>query len=303
MSEWLVRLALALLWLLHGLPLPWLARIGRGLGALLYRLAGKRRRIALRNLELCFPQMPAREREALAREHFKLLARSLVERGLLWHASPARLKRLIHIEGDVGLADRSERPVMWLVPHFVGLEVAGAAVQLFQNTIGIDIYQPQRSAVFDAALKRGRLRFGRGEAYPRHVSIRVLIKRIREGLAFFNMPDQDFGPKDAAFVPFFGVSACTLLAPSRMARLMNMQVQLVVVSLLPGGLGWRVRFLEPLQGWPTDDALADTAALNALLEREILQQPAQYLWVHKRFKTRPPGEPDLYRGVSAPQLR
>ena len=297
MSEPLVRLALVLLWMLHFLPLSLLARIGRGLGAVLYRLAHKRRRIALRNLELCLPQQTAAEREALAREHFKLLARSLLERGVLWHASTARVKRLIHVEGDIGLADRSDTPVMWLVPHFVGLEVAGAAVQLFQNTAGIDIYQPQRSAVFDAALKKGRLRFGRGEAYPRSVSIRVLMKRIKEGLAFFNMPDQDFGPKDATFVPFFGVSACTLLAPSRMARLMHMQVQPVIVTLLPAGEGWRVRFLDPLPGWPTADAQADTAALNAWLEQQILQQPAQYLWVHKRFKTRPPGEPELYAGV------
>ncbi len=294
MAEWGVRLLLATLWLLHWLPLGVLAALGRGLGVLLHALGHKRRRIAQRNLELCFPHLAAKERDALVREHFKLLARSMLERAVLWHAGPERLKRLIHIEGDVGLADRGEKPVMWLVPHFVGLEVAGAALQLFQNTWGIDIYQPQRSAVFDAALKRGRLRFGRGEAHARGVSIRLLMKRIKEGCGFFNMPDQDFGPKDADFVPFFGVTACTLLAPSRMARVMNMAVQPVVVTLLPGGQGWKVHFHDPLPNWPTADAKADTAAMNAQIEQWILQEPAQYLWVHKRFKTRPPGEPDLY---------
>jgi Kdo2-lipid IVA lauroyltransferase/acyltransferase len=126
------------------------------------------------------------------------------------------------------------------------------------------------------------------------VSIRVLMKRIKDGLPFFNAPDQDFGPGDAAFVPFFGVPACTLTAPSRMARALGMAVQLVVVEILPGGQGWRVRFHDALPDWPTADPLADTARMNALIEREILQQPAQYLWVHKRFKTRPPGEPDVY---------
>jgi KDO2-lipid IV(A) lauroyltransferase len=294
MAEWGVRLLLGLLWLLHFLPLSVLAPLGRGLGVLAYRFAGKRRRIASRNVELCFPQMPAVEREALVREHFKLLARSMLERALLWHASPERLKRLIHVEGDIGLADRGGKPVMWLVPHFVGLEVAGAAVQLFQNTWGIDIYQPQRSHAFDAALKRGRLRFGRGEAHARGLPIRQLMKRIREGCAFFNMPDQDFGPKDADFVPFFGIPACTLLAPSRMARVMGMSVQPVVVTLLGGGRGWRVRFHDAWSGWPTDDAKADTAAMNAFIERAVLEAPAQYLWVHKRFKSRPPGEPGLY---------
>lgn len=293
-AEWGVRALLGLLWLLHGLPLAVLAALGRGLGALLYPLARKRRRIALRNLALCFPQWSAAQREAVAREHFGWLVRSMVERTVLWHASEARLRRLIHITGDIGLADRGERPVMWLVPHFVGLEVAGAAVQLFQNTHGIDIYQPQRSRVFDAALKRGRLRFGRGEAYARGVPIRQLMRRIKEGCAFFNMPDQDFGPKDAAFVPFFGVPACTLLAPSRMARLMGMAVQPVVVTVLPGGRGWQVHFGEPWTDWPTDDAVADTRRMNVFIEQAILQAPAQYLWVHKRFKTRPPGEADVY---------
>lgn len=289
-----VRLVLALVWLLHFLPLALLAPIGRGFGMLLHVLGHRRRRIALRNIALCFPSMPQVEREQLVCEHFKMLGRSLLERGVLWHASPARLQRLVHVVGDVGLADRSDKPVMWLVPHFVGLEIAGSAVQLGQRSIGIDIYQPQRSPAFDAALKKGRLRLGRAEAYPRSVSIRVLIKRFREGCSFFNAPDQDFGTKDSGFVPFFGVPACTLLAPSRMARLVGMTVQPVVVQMLPGGQGWRVSFHEPWTDWPTDDAEADARRMNQFIEAEILKQPAQYLWVHKRFKTRPPGEPDLY---------
>jgi len=289
-----VRLVLALVWLLHFLPMPLLAAVGRGFGMLLHALGHERRRIARRNIELCFPQMPPAEREALVREHFKMLGRSLLERGLLWHASPARLKRLVHVEGDIGLADRIEQPVMWLGVHFVGLEITGPAVQLNQQTIGIDVYQRQRSKLFDETLKKGRLRLGRVEAYPRSVPIRTLIKRFRDGCAFFNAADQDFGPKDSAFVPFFGVPACTLLAPSRMARLVGMVVQPVVVQMLPGGQGYRVVFHEPWTDWPTEDAEADTRRMNAFIEAEILKQPAQYLWVHKRFKTRPPGEPDLY---------
>ncbi len=294
-----VRALLALLWLLHFLPLTLLAPLGRGLGVLLHAVGRRRRDIAHRNLEVCFPRMGAAERDALVREHFKLLGRSMLDRALLWHASPQRLKRLIHVEGDVGLAERGGAPVMWLVPHFLGLEVAGAAVQLFQSRLGIDIYQRQRSAVFERAMNRGRLRFGGGEAYPRNISIRVLLKRFKEGAPFFNSPDQDFGTKDSAFVPFFGVPASTLLAPSRMARAVGMAVQPVVVEILPGGQGWRVCFHAAWADWPTDDAVADTARLNAFIEREILSKPAQYLWVHKRFKTRPPGEPDLYAAGTA----
>ena len=288
------RILLALLWLLHWLPLPLQALLGRGLGALLHAVAGRRRRIALRNLALCFPQMHEAERARLVRTHFQWLGRSIVERGLLWFAPSQRLKSLIHVEGDVTLAERSERAVMWLVPHFMALDVAGVATQLFQQRKVGSIYQQQSDAVMDAAMRRGRLRFGNAEIFPRSDSAKPLLRAIRRGEAFFNLPDMDFGERDAAFVPFFGVPAATLLAPSRMARAMNMVVQPVVAETLPGGAGYRVRFLDPWPDFPSDDALADTAAMNRWIETEIRRNPAQYLWVHKRFKTRPAGEPSLY---------
>jgi KDO2-lipid IV(A) lauroyltransferase len=250
----MARVLLALLWLLHWLPLGVQAAIGRGLGRVLYRLAGSRRKVGLRNLQLCLPQLDAARREALLREHFGWMARSLLERGMLWYASPARLRRLIHVEGDIGFAERSEQPVMWLVPHFVALDVAGAATQLFQRK----------------------------------------VRAIRRGHVFFNLPDMDFGLKDAAFVPFFGVPAATLLAPARMARSLHMRVQPVLAEMLPGGQGWRVRFLPPWDDFPGDDDIAAAARMNRWIEDEIRRNPSQYLWVHRRFKTRPEGEPSLY---------
>jgi Kdo2-lipid IVA lauroyltransferase/acyltransferase len=131
--------------------------------------------------------------------------------------------------------------------------------------------------------------------FSRHETARPLMRAIRKGYAFFNLPDMDFGPRDAAFVPFFGVSAATLLAPSRMARAMNMIVQPVVAEILPGGQGYRVRFLPAWAGYPSDDDEADARRMNAWVEEEVRRNPAQYLWVHKRFKTRPQGEPSFYR--------
>ena len=288
------RLLLSLLWLLHWLPLGVQAVLGRGLGRLLYALARSRRRIALRNLELCFPELQTERREAIAHEHFQWLGRSILERGLLWYAAPERLKRLIRIEGDVQLAERSERPVMWLVPHFMALDVAGASVLLFQKRKGISIYQEQSDPVMDAAMRRGRLRLGNAEIFPRDDSGKALFRAIRRGDAFFNLPDMDFGARDAAFVPFFGVQAATLLAPSRLARALNMIVQPVLAEILPGGEGYRVHFMPPWDDFPTDDALADTARMNRWIEEQIRAHPAQYLWVHKRFKTRPAGEASLY---------
>ncbi len=288
------RLLVALLWLLHWLPLGLLAELGYLLGSVLWRHARGRREVALRNLELCLPELRPAVRESLARDHFRWLGRSLLERALLWYASPTRLKRLIHVEGDVHYAERTERPVMWLVPHFVALDVAGVATQIHQKRLVGSIYQAQSNPVLDAAMRNGRLRFKGGEVFSRHDGALPLVRAIKRGYVFFNLPDMDFGPRDAAFVPFFGVPAATLLAPSRMARSLNMVVQPIVAEALPGGRGWRVRFLEPWSDWPTDDPLADAHRMNTWIEGEIRRNPAQYLWVHKRFKTRPPGERSVY---------
>jgi Kdo2-lipid IVA lauroyltransferase/acyltransferase len=288
------RILLATLWLFHWLPLSVQAFFGRALGGLLHTLAGSRRRIALRNVELCFPEKSLADRTQLVREHFQWLGRSILERGLLWYAPAERLKELILIEGDVGLAERSERPVMWLVPHFMALDVAGVSVLLFQSRKVVSMYQEQSNPQVDAAIRRGRLRLGNAEIFPRADSAKPLLRAIRRGDAFFNLPDMDFGERDAAYVPFFNVPAATLLAPSRLARALNMVVQPVVAEALPGGQGYRVRFLPPWEHFPSADALADTAAMNRWIEAEIRANPAQYLWVHKRFKTRPAGEPSLY---------
>jgi KDO2-lipid IV(A) lauroyltransferase len=288
------RLFLGLLWLLHWLPLGMQAALGRGLGALLWQVGRSRRRIALRNLELCMPEKTPAEREVIARDLFGWLGRSFIERGLLWHASRERLTRLIHVEGDAKLAEHSDRPVMWLAPHFLGLDVAGMAILLYQNHPAASIYQTQSNKVIDAAVRTGRLRFGNAEIFSRSESAKPLMRAIKQGKAFFNLPDMDFGARDAAFVPFFGVPAATLLAPSRMARALNMVVQPLVAEMLPGGAGYKVRFLEPWTDFPTADAVADTERMNRWIEEEVRRNPSQYLWVHKRFKTRPEGEPGVY---------
>ena len=288
------RLVLGFLWLLSGLPLAVQAAIGRGLGRLLWVLAGSRRKIALRNLELTMPDKSPEERRAIARENFQWIARSILERGLLWHASHDRLKRLIQVEGDIGFAARTPGAVMWLVPHFVALDVAGVATQLLQTRLVGSIYQKQSIAAFDQAIRQGRLRFGNGDVFSRHEKALPLIRAIRRGYAFFNLPDMDFGPQEAVFVPFMGVPAATLLAPSKMAKALSMTVQPVVAEILPGGQGYRVRFLEPWTDFPTDDPVADAARMNAWIGEEVRRNPAQYYWVHKRFKTRPPGEASLY---------
>jgi KDO2-lipid IV(A) lauroyltransferase len=289
------RVVLGLLWLLHLLPLGLLSLLGRGLGRLLYRFGRARREVARRNIERCLPDWSPERQQALLHEHFEFLGRSLLERGVLWWASPERLRRLIHVEGDVTLAECTEGRFMWVVPHFLGLEVAGVASQLFQKRLVTAFYQRQSNPVFDEAIRRGRLRFDQGTVHTRHDNALKLLRDVRQGAAFLNLPDMDFGLKDADFIDFFGIPAATLLAPARMARSLKMTVQPVVAEMLPGGQGWRVRFLPPWTDFPGDqDDRTATRRLNAWIEAEIQACPAQYLWVHKRFKTRPAGEPSFY---------
>ena len=230
--------------------------------------------MALRNVALCLPQLDESARRALVRQHFGWLARSLLERGLLWYTPVDRLKRLIQVDGDIGFAERSGKPVMWLVPHFVALDVAGVATQLFQKRLVASIYQAQSNPVFDAAMRRGRLRFEQGDVFARSERALPLVRAIRRGHVFFNLPDMDFGAKDAAFVPFFGVPAATLLAPARMARSLGMTVQPVVAELLPGGQGYKVHFLPPWDDFPGDeDDEAATCAAEPLDRRPHPRQP------------------------------
>lgn len=293
----LARLVIALLWVVHLLPMSLQSALGAGLGSMLHLVARSRRRIATRNIELCFPDRDAAWRRALVAEHFKWLGRSLLERGVLWFAPRERIEGLIEVEGDVRYAERHpEQAVMWLVPHFMALDVAGLAALLFQSRPAASIYQAQSNPVMDDMMRRGRLRFGSSEIFARSEKALPLVRAIKQGRVFFNLPDMDFGKRDAAFVPFFGVPAATLLAPSRMARGLRMKVQPVVATMLPGGAGWRVRFLPPWDDWPSDDPIADTAAMNRWIEAEVRRDPAQYLWVHKRFKSTPPGGTPRYSG-------
>ena len=286
---------IALLWALHFLPMRILAALGVGLGGLLWRVAKSRRRIALRNLELCFPEKSVEQRELLAREHFGWMGRSILERGLLWFASPERLRALIRIKGDMTQAEGSEASVMWLVPHFAGLDIAGPGLMLNQAAPVIFVYQRQSNPVFDVRMRAGRSRFGKTESVDRQVGIRPVLRLIRDGFSFVNAADMDFGRKDSAFVPFFGIPTCTLLAPAKIAGSMGMRVATLLVTILPGGQGYELAVWAAPPGYPSGDLEADAAQMNAWLEARIRENPAQYLWVHRRFKTRPEGEPSLYR--------
>ena len=290
----LSRLAVFLLWLLHGLPLPLLAAIGRGLGWVLFRVAGRRRRIVEINLSLCFPELDDTQRRRLAQDHFQVLARSMLERGMLWWSRPERLQRLIRVEGaDTirGLLDAG-RPIMLLAPHFVGLDAGGVGIAMRFDCASL--YAEQSSKVFNNLLYRGRKRFGDQLLLSRDENLRTIVRAMKAGRPFYYLPDVNFRTRDSIFVPFFGVPAATVSGLSRLAKLTGAAVVPCATRMLPGGQGYVVEVGQAWDNYPTDDVEADTRRMNAWIEEAVRTMPEQYYWVHRRFKTRPAGEPPLY---------
>ena len=288
----LTRFFIFLLWVLHWLPLPVLAVLGNGLGVLLYTLGRERRRVARTNLRLCFPDMGEAAREKLVRGHFRAFGRSFLERGLAWWASEKRLRRLIRLNGVEHIQALSGRPVILMVPHFVALDMGWIRLTLDFAMAGM--YANQKNPEFNEALHKGRVRFNQPVAVSRQQGLRASMKAIKSGRPFFYLPDMDYGPKEALFVPFFNVPAATITGLSRLAGLTGATVLPCVVRALDGGGGYEVEIGRPWGDFPSGDLPADTRRMNAYIEDWVKKMPEQYYWLHKRFKTRPPGEPSFY---------
>jgi len=294
------RILVGLLWLVHFLPTRAVAAIGGATGAILFWLIPERRRVTRVNLEKCFPGMPDEARERLARAHFRAFCRGAVDHALLWWAPRARIEKLVRIEGLEHLRALMVKPggkpggppLILLVPHFVGLDAG--ATRLACEINATSVYSRQKDAQVDALLHLGRSRFGDQRNFSRQEGIRPVLACMREGRPLYYLPDQDYGPRDAIFVPFFGVSAATIPGLSRIARVARAKVLPCVTRMLPRGAGYVLRIEPPWDNFPTDDLAADTRRMNAYIEQRIAEMPEQYNWMHKRFKTRPAGEASFY---------
>lgn len=281
---------LGLLWLLHWLPLPWLRAFGAGLGYLLLGFGRERRRVVRTNLRLCFPAWSEAERERVLRRHFVVFAQAFLDRALFWWAPRARLERLIKFKGGAYLQRQDGSPTLILAPHFVGLDAGG--VMLTMTTPLVSIYSNQKNPIFNAVLLAGRMRFNGPVLLSRQEGMRRALKAMKQGLPFYYLPDMDFGRKESIFVPFFGVQAATITAVSRLVRATGAKVVPCITRLVPQG--YEVELLPPWEDFPGASVEADTAFMNRFIETQVLTMPEQYFWLHKRFKTRPAGEPRIY---------
>ena len=285
-----------LLWIAHFLPYRILAVIGNIAGVLAFWLIPERRQVTRVNLEKCFPAMTAADREALARAHFRSFCRGFVDRALLWWASRARIEQLVRIEGlehlRASMGKPGGVPVILLAPHFAGLDAG--FTRLSCEVDMVSMYANQKDARFSELLRHGRTRFGDQRLISRQEGIRATLSAMRAGRPFYYLPDQDYGPRDTIFVPFFGVPAATVPGLSRIAQVAGARVLPCVTRMLPGTAGYVLRIDAPWDNFPTGDLAADTRRMNEYIERRVLEMPEQYLWMHKRFKTRPAGEARFY---------
>lgn len=291
---WLLWLGLGVLWLIVRLPYGVLLKLGRGLGWAMYHLMAERREIARINLELCFPQWSAQQRAALVRENFASNGIALFEMAMAWWWPARRLERLAHIEGLEHLqqAAAAGQGVVLMSLHFTTLEIGAALLGRVATIDGM--YREHRNAAFDYVQRRGRERHNADAVAVEREDVRSMLKSLRKGRAIWYAPDQDYGRKASVFVPLFGVPAATVTATATFARLGKAQVVPFTQTRLPGGKGYQLTIHAPLQDFPSGADEADALRINQWVEQEILRQPEQYMWVHRRFKTRPQGEQRPY---------
>jgi KDO2-lipid IV(A) lauroyltransferase len=286
------RIAIGCMHVLAKLPLPVLRGLGKCVGRLLYVLAGQRRRIALRNLALCFPEMPEARRKALAKETFEVFCQTFLDRSWLWFGSEELVRSRVKLTGAVHELDGEQSTIVF-APHFYSMDAGGLALPLNTSREFTSIYATNPDPALDAWFMAGRQRFGNVRMLNRADGVKPIISCLRKGGLLYLLPDMDYGKNDSVFVPFFAVqSTATIPSLSRFARLGKAKVVALYNRMTPEGY---VAELTPAwENFPSDDHVEDTARMNRELQAAIMTMPAQYYWVHKRFKTRPDGEPSLY---------
>lgn len=290
--HWHLWCAVGVAWVVAHLPLPAQFALGRALGALFYRFGHARRHVAETNLGLCFPLLDAVQRDDLVRAVFRSVGIGAVETAMAWFRDPARYRGRVDVEGLEHLvaASKAGHGVLLVGAHFTTLDFAGALLSLFAD---IDVvYRCNANPVVEWLMLHGRERmFG---AVIERGDPRRMLERLDAGRTVWYAPDQDYGRKVSVFAPFFGVPAATITATARLARRNGSPVLFFSHFRNERTRRWRLEISPVIEGFPSGDDVADATRLNAIVERAIRRDPAQYLWLHRRFKTRPPGEARPY---------
>ncbi len=274
------------------LPYPLMVYLGHKLGLLMYSIGGYRYKVAETNLKLCFPDISPQEQKNLLRANFISYGIAFFEVGIAWWWPTSRLKKIIHVEGVEHIDNLNGRGALLMAIHHTTIEVGASGLMMERQIDGM--YRPHKNIVYDYIQKKGRLkRSADADVYTRD-DVRGILKALQNGKIIWYAPDQDYGPKQSVFASFFGIQAATVTATAKFAKVGKSAVLPFSHIRLPGNEGYKITVHRPLEGFPENDEVSDAERINRVIEKMILQQPDQYLWAHRRFKTRPKGEKRPY---------
>lgn len=290
-----MKFAFFVLYLIQLLPFKLIHLLADAVGTLAYYAVSPRRKVGETNLRLCFPEWSEAERTALLKRHFRHMGKLMLEYGLYWYAPAERLRRLVryqdkhHLDNALAAGEK----VILLYPHFTAFEMA--VYTLNQDVPLTSMYSHQKNKALDEQILKGRHRYNNVFLLGRTEGLRAIIKQLRKSDApFLYLPDQDFGRNDSIFVPFFGIPTATITGLSRIAAMTGAKV-IPAIPTREADNTVTLRFYPAWENFPSEDAEADTRRMNEFIEARVREQPEQYFWLHKRFKTRPEGEESVYR--------
>ena len=289
---WLLWLGIAFWWLISQLPYAALVALAKMLTSLLLRVGKSRRHIVETNLKLCFPELSETQREQLLRDNFFSMAMAIMETGMAWFWPHWRFKSIYSVEGMEHLEAQSDHGVMLMAMHFTHLDLGGG--MLNRDTNMCAMYRAHKNPVYDYVQRCGRERHRPNTLVIEREDIRGMLRLLKQKNNIWYAPDQDYGRKNSVFVPFFGVTAATVTATANFARLGKAKVVPFVQTRLPNNKGYKVTIYPAFENFPTGDEVVDASRVNHFVEDRIREQPEQYLWAHRRFKTRPEGEASVY---------
>ena len=291
---WLTWALFGLWFLVAQLPYRWQMAMGRGIGHLMLRAAGSRRRIAERNLALCFPELSSDEREQLLRRNFASNGIAVMETGMAWFRSSQWLRKRFTVEGLEHLQEphRRGQGVVMMAMHFTTLEIGAAFMSMSHPVDGM--YRPHKNPVYDYMQRKGRERHGEDSDVFQRKDVRGMLRALKNGRAVWYAPDQDYGIKQGVFAPLFGIPAATVTGTSRFARVGRALVVPYTVTRLEEQGRYLVRVYPAIDEIPSGDEQRDAELVNQFVEARMRENPTQYMWVHRRFKTRPEGEEAFY---------
>ncbi|WBM69886.1 kdo(2)-lipid IV(A) palmitoleoyltransferase [Buttiauxella sp. WJP83] len=290
---WLTWFGLGILWLWVQLPYPVLLKMGDFIGRASMRFLKRRVSIARQNLKLCFPHYTDAQVDAIVVQNFSSLGMGLIETGMAWFWPDARVRKWFEVNGleHITAACEKGQGVMAIGVHFMSLELGGRVMGLCRPMMAM--YRPHNNKAMEFVQTRGRSRSNKAMLDRRN--LKGMVKALKAGEAVWFAPDQDYGPKGSSFAPFFAVQkAATTNGTYTIARLAKPAILTIVLIRKKDGSGYQLVIEPEFTDYPLDDEQAAAEYVNRKIEREIMRAPEQYLWLHRRFKTRPPGEPKLY---------